>query len=412
MSTLVRPSGVRQKVPQVGRSAISVRGVKGVGVDLRPPEKSTDRRTAEGPTSFGFVEDTPVNEQSSNGKRKLGAAISRERNRRGLTLGQVRRDLIDFGLEKGHSISHLSAVENGDAWPSRDLVAALEQIFECDGALLPLLRDAKVPSTRRSTQLEYEMTTFFAGRVAQQDPSDDEPVRVVSTAHGLMRVYASGVAVLPVTMSDMRADNLTDVARFRAETLARRKEYLVHALQDDSHDVELIDDEPYGLTCITLRKAIWADLADIDDAVRVLSCPSVLIGSTGPEHAEQHETNLMRRAKEILDIECFSVPGSHLGHATWSGVAIYPEVDSEILENLHDLQLELQSLWCYASYCSRFEVSSPNYGTAFLKSRLRAISIPRPTEHIGQRLLRDALIKTSRIEAVISSAAAALEVEK
>lgn len=108
----------------------------------------------------------------------------------------------------------------------------------------------------------------------------------------------------------------------------------------------------------------------------------------------------------MKDLVSFGMNGTHIGWASWAGVALFNRSGDFTLEdNLVDLELSVQSIWCYANNVEqRGRLLSPDHGADFLKLARRRLMQPKSTEHTSMRLLREAVVQTSRVVQVIDGA--------
>jgi hypothetical protein len=352
----------------------------------------------------------------NDSRKQLGEEVRRHRVAAKLTLVKVSNLLQEQGLEKGYSVTHLSNVENGDVWPASTLIRALEQVLDAEGRLLPLLREAKVPAVRSHEAIGIDLHTFFVGRV-ETDAPDAIRAAVAGDVH--LHVFPFGVAVAH-HIETFSVPSLTIVAAHRKRILSLTKSVLESSLAahaDQSH--RLIDDTPYGLSLFVLHEPTWSDVRLIARAVHLLAAPTLLLPEwslvdfTSGAGGTEMEQRLLMSDEPIPDLARFDVAGSHIGAATWSAVSLYVnQRDARILKSLIEFEIQLQALWCYASYVERsIESASRPEDIQFLRTTLGVLAASDPQEHLSLRLMRDALVQTSRIEDVVNRAIARLEAE-
>jgi len=366
----------------------------------------------------------------ANPRQTLGARIRQRRTEAHLTLAQLRAKLQIHGLDRGISVQHLSEVERGGTWPSAALVRALDEVLGAGSELLDLLRNAKVPVHRTSSDDALVVTAhlFFPLFLAEAPEcpvsnsvaSDHVPrLGILSaTDHATVHCFPFGVAVLHEQF-DLTVSHLGEVAHWRRQQIERGCSATAAHLEELGVPFEVLDHDPYCFTAFVFRAVPWGDAETLDRATQVMAMPGVLLSgqmNTDDDLARRAEVLLMDRSMPITDVADFSHTGSHYGAATWAAVALMPLADApdtDIVHALIDLEIQLQGFWCYASNVAAGRVDVGSYDPNFLRKVLAKLHCPSATEHTAVRRLREALVRTSRITELVDSAVtAAREAER
>lgn len=351
-------------------------------------------------------------------KAALGNRIRECRKAEGLTLAEVRERLLAAGLEKGSSIQHLSQVERGAAWPGPSLVHNLDSILKTKNEFLALLRQAKVPSAAQTGPLSVTGHLFFplylgtqALAEAQMSPHTNGPLdflprlgRLPSNHDSVtIQMFPFGVIVVH-EIHELADVTLPAIARWRQEQIARCSTAAHSRLSEMYPELVQTDHDPYCFSAFVFNSMPWADEATRKRATHVLSLPNVLLAG---QEDDEHTDELLRSTEPLEDVTDFSLTGAHHGAASWAAVAICPLPESEIdiAHDLVDVEVQLQAFWCYASNVESLgKFSDDAFGERFLRQALGRLQRPWPTEHTGTRRLREALLKTSRITEMVTSA--------
>jgi hypothetical protein len=346
----------------------------------------------------------------------LGRRLRELRNASGLTLEGLSQRLRDRGLNSGSSKQHLSAIERGDTWPSREVVQALDEEFHAHGALLQMLREAKVPESLSTGPLCVTGHLFYPLHVDRVPPPahphvpgklDFVPMLGWTPCpDSAARLYSFPFKVVVLCEAhDLAVDRLSQIATWRRPHIDRCASAASKQLEELGASHQVLDHEPYCFTAFACSRLPWADEALRIRAVELLSMPRALLSGDGSDAGKDQQ--LLYSTTPIADVVDFSLAGSHVGFASWAAVAAMPVDDAldDIVEQIVAFEIQLQAIWCYASNVENSrKYVSPNYSAEFLEDVLRKLGRPWPTEHTAQRRLREALIQTSRIDELIRSA--------
>lgn len=356
---------------------------------------------------------------TTGNKAALGSRIRELRNGAGLTLAALSEKLRDSELPIGTSVQHLSSIERGDGWASPGLVRTLDALLQAQGELIYLLREAKVPTAPTSLDEIIEVTAhlFFPLFVdhAPQPLIVHEPQRydfVPRLGFTPCAAETTSVHCFPFQVvvlhekHDLAMENLSAVATWRLEQIERCGSAALNELTHLGFETAALDHEPYCFSVFVVRKLPWRDELSRIRAIELLAMPGILLMKDESETAEDKTSSLLYSTAPIGDVRDFSLTGYHIGFASWAAVALAPESpDDDTLEALLAFELQLQALWCYASNVeARGKFASPDYDARFLQQVLRKLGRPWPTEHTSERRLREALVQTSRIGELVSSA--------
>jgi hypothetical protein len=233
---------------------------------------------------------------------------------------------------------------------------------------------------------------------------------LAASDHATVHCFPFGVVVLHEQF-DLTVNHLGEIAQWRREQIERGDSAVATHLQELGYQVESLDHDPYCFTAFVFRTVPWVDAARLDRATQVLAMPGTLISSkmTKAEMAARAADLLNDTSQPISDVADFSHTNSHYGSASWAAVSLMPleaAPQIDIARSLIDLELQLQAFWCYASNVEAGHIALVSYGPEFLRKVLAKLHCPAPTEHTAERRLREAIVRTSRITELVSSAIA------
>jgi transcriptional regulator with XRE-family HTH domain len=350
----------------------------------------------------------------SDGKKVLGARIKELREHLELRQADVSSRLRGSGLTKGFSTQHLSAVERGEAWPSSEVVAALDDLFSTGTELVGLLRQAKVPSrVPVSDRIGVTAHLFYPLRVnglSTEPPVAAEPasdfvdrLQTKSIEDGAtLHRFPFGVVVLH-ERHEVKRNSLAEIAEWR-DTQVQRCPAAVDDFMN-RHGVTLVaaDHAPYCFAAFVVNEVPWEESVQRQRASHLLCMPRVLLASDDPDAWSDHLLNSQDPIEDVVD---HSLQGSHVGGASWAGLTLLNAGSPIDLEPaLVDLEVQLQAFWCYASNTAEDACFwDDRYGQEFLHRVLAKLERPWPTESTAVRRLREAIFSTSRIERLVRSA--------
>lgn len=176
----------------------------------------------------------------------------------------------------------------------------------------------------------------------------------------------------------------------------------------------------YVLTTFWIEDPAW-DQPDIGTAAHLMCVPSVLLDRLleGEDdllaRAEVAERAHLRSGFRHPEVVEFGVPGVAIGCASWSGVVYLPVAPSRALmaEELISFEVVVQGLWCYSAHvraaAEGIERAVPaRYGWRFLRNCRSRLTTAAPTETGQVRMMRDAVLRTSRLIELLDDAQALL----
>lgn len=357
--------------------------------------------------------------------RVVGDELRRLREARGLTQ-QALAHRVDV------SRSHLCQVELGQTWPSADFLVRCESALGEPGRLIPLLRTAKVPTTtapEANTHLDVtahkfiplrtplEMTlTVSQSSVDLEDFGATHYVLPGSKIDSDLYVFPFGVAVLH-QRELQRFPNIAHLAYWRQEShgsaLAVAKEIVARHVTDASDLVP-----SHVLSVFEVLACPWSQPEDVQTGMRLLSVPSTLIDRRSERtfatvsKAEEAEQDVMRNGFDHPEIVDFGVRGISTAFASWSGVSYLAHSSSRALPFVDVVSWEVlvQALWCYCSgivndvHRDIAPTVHPDYGQRFLRRTTKRLSLAGAQEHLQARLMKDAILTTSRLPLLLDQA--------
>lgn len=185
---------------------------------------------------------------------------------------------------------------------------------------------------------------------------------------------------------------------------------------------DLLDDPAhagpeYVLSSFWIEEPMWSG-PHLDTAMRLMCVPSVLLDRQVLDDeamvakAEVAEQSYLRTGFTHPDIVEFGVSGVSIGCASWSGVVYLPIAPARALqpEEFVSFEVVAQGLWCYTAYV----LSGPmddvpdRYGWRFLRACRTRLTAPGPVETGQVRMMRDAVLSTSRTIERLTQAQAVL----
>jgi hypothetical protein len=151
----------------------------------------------------------------------------------------------------------------------------------------------------------------------------------------------------------------------------------------------------------------------LETALRLICMPRVLVGDGRPDgDCADVEQALLRDGFEHPELMPFGAADAAIGYASWSGV-VYRPLDAERALQESDLvQVELatQSLWSHCSWLARqiedgTQPSIPaEHGWLWLRGARSRLFTARPQETGPHRSMREAILTTSGLPAMLDEA--------
>jgi transcriptional regulator with XRE-family HTH domain len=315
------------------------------------------------------------------------------------------------------SKQHLSGIENGRSLPSPELARKLDKELGSGSRLFTLLRQVKVPDEageQRNDTFHIDGHLFFPTVVSRLTTTQSSDISVTAAltsavypAKGhpghTIHVFPFNVAVVH-EKHELIVTNLTDVARWRRAQIRRRSVAASDHLLEINDDMHAVSRDPYCFACLHLKKAPWGEWQQLNRAVQLLSCPSLLLDTDElpPELSggtSYHEDEMMNSTSEIQGSRPFGFENRHVAWASWSGVGIHFRDEREFgVASLIEFEVQLQALWTLADHIDQTgETPAQNFGVEFLRRIRRKLRGVGATEHASERHMKEVLIETSRI---------------
>ncbi|MEE3917940.1 isochorismatase family protein [Micromonospora sp. BRA006-A] len=160
--------------------------------------------------------------------------------------------------------------------------------------------------------------------------------------------------------------------------------------------------------------------AELNNAVRLLSLPSVLVNRHAaprpqlvPEHVER---TLLTKGFDQPTAVPFGIAGVSVGFATWSGLAYHAISPERALtaDELVSLEIDVQMLWAYCRQVQRVvenrrdPVVPHGFGWRFLRAARSRLTTARVQETAQHCMMRQAAVTTSGLPEHLTQAQAAL----
>lgn len=178
----------------------------------------------------------------------------------------------------------------------------------------------------------------------------------------------------------------------------------------------------YVLSTFCVTEPYWHG-EDLHTAMQMLCAPGVLLDrhrgdppATLLAAAEIAERVCFRDGFNRPDIVPFGIHGIAIGYASWAGVSYLPLAPERAIpaEELACFETVVQALWCYTHMIAgvieegRDPVIPEDFGWRFLRACQSRLTAARPRETGQQRMMRDAILHTSRLTTQLVDAGAIL----
>ncbi|WFE41501.1 helix-turn-helix transcriptional regulator [Micromonospora sp. WMMD998] len=235
-----------------------------------------------------------------------------------------------------------------------------------------------------------------------------------------VHVFACGVLVFHLEQ-ELTPSNLAELAAWRYASYEKDLPWAAHQVE------RLLSNQPdsrsavpeYVMSTYVLHEP-GCRPEDLDNAVRLLSLPSVLVDRHArprPQPVpEQVERGLLAEGFDQLPAEPFGIPGVSVGFAAWSGLAYHALSPERALtaDELLSLEIDVQMLWAYCRHIQqaveegRDPVMPQRFGWRFLRAAHSRLTTARAQETAQHCLMRQAAVTTSGLPERLAQAQAAL----
>ncbi|WP_229400257.1 helix-turn-helix transcriptional regulator [Micromonospora okii] len=236
------------------------------------------------------------------------------------------------------------------------------------------------------------------------------------TAH----VFACGVVVFHLEQ-ELAPTNLAELAAWRYASYEEDLPWAAHQIEQllsDQADSQVAVPE-YVMSMYVLHEQACRR-EDVDNAVRLLSLPSILVNRHATPRPQpvpaQVERGLLAEGFDQLPAEPFGIPGVSIGFAAWSGLAYHAISPERALtaDELLSLEIDVQMLWAYCRHIQRAveegrdPVMPQRFGWRFLRAAHSRLTTARVQETAQHCLMRQAAVTTSGLPERLVQAQAAL----
>jgi hypothetical protein len=180
----------------------------------------------------------------------------------------------------------------------------------------------------------------------------------------------------------------------------------------------------YVLSLFVLKEHKWKG-NELRHALKLVSCPRVLLPNDQNESdyavAHSRELEMLRVGFDHPDSREFGVFGTCFGYASWAGVSYhgFGGTPSAFVDIIADFEIAVQSLWLFCYWVNKVATESEDGDNAALQKaaaairndigRLKAIGPTDPTE---VRMMCEAILITSRIQAHVNATLEAIEMHR
>ena len=354
----------------------------------------------------------------------------------------LRMSIRDFAEHLGVSERTVSKWEAGreTVQPRPEMQAALDTALrraseEAVSRFSAMAGESAVPTAAGRYRIQsHKFIPAFIGaeaakslaRLPQVNPRPHEWLQVSATkvphpsGQCTAHVFACGVVVFHLEQ-ELTPRNLAELAAWRyasyEEDLPWAARQIGQLLPDQTECRATVPE--YVMSMYLLHEP-GCRREDLDNAIRLLSLPSVLVdrhATRRPQPVpEQVERGLLTEGFDQLPAEPFGISGVSVGFATWSGLAYHAISPNRALttDELLSLEIDVQMLWAYCRHIQqeveegRDPVMPQRFGWRFLRaahSRLTTARVQETTQHC---LMREAAVTTSGLPDRLTQAQAAL----
>jgi hypothetical protein len=262
-----------------------------------------------------------------------------------------------------------------------------------------------------------------AGEPWSDGTCDWLPTRVAEfpSELGLCTVTVFGFGVLVAHIVEQRRfGSLAELAVWRDRSYPPSREHVFRLLHDRWPQITATPE--YVLSTYWVTDPPWSDEA-LDTALRILCAPASLLerrdGLTDDEMlgtAKVAEQVRFRDGFAHPEIEQFGMTGVSVGYASWSGVSYLPLSPTHAVtcEELASFETVVQALWCYTNMIATViedgqdPVLPDPYRWRFLRGCHSRLTTARPCETGQLRVMKDAILGTSRLPAQLLDAHSSL----
>lgn len=234
-----------------------------------------------------------------------------------------------------------------------------------------------------------------------------------------LTVFDFGVIVAHI-VEPRGFSSLANLAVWRRHSYPAAREHVFDRLR--ARWPAVVERPHYVLSTYWLAGPHWAGDA-LDTAMRILCAPAALL-ERGPGLSEEEMLITAERAEQACfrdgfnhpEIEQFGMTGVAIGYASWSGVSYLPLAPTRAItsEEMATFETVVQALWCYTNMIATVvedgedPVVPDQYSWRFLRGCHSRLTSARPRETGQHRMMKDAILATSRLPAQLLDAHAVL----
>lgn len=232
-------------------------------------------------------------------------------------------------------------------------------------------------------------------------------------------VFPYGVLVAHV-VEQRQFGSLAELAVWRDRSYPAAREHVFELVHE--RWPQIIDPPAYVLSTYWVDDPPWPGNA-LDTALRILCAPATLLDRRAGLTDEQllcaaaaAEQQRFREGFDHPEIEAFGMTGVAIGYASWSGVSYFPMAPERAItsQEMATFETVVQGLWCYTNRIAEEieagedPVVPDEYGWRFLRACHSRLTTARPQETGQLRVMKDAILATSRLPTQLLDAHAAL----
>ena len=327
--------------------------------------------------------------------------VAIERTLRRLKKGETRCPSDDFYLPaicRALGKSPLDLFGVSDARQADDHAAGFTAISH---KFIPVFVGAEATSVlAQADRFRGSSCEWMSTRVIELSTVDDSSCTAT--------MFDFGVVVYHIS-EERRFDSIAELALWRRTTHAATRQWVSD--QVAARWPQITERPQYVLSMYWLAEHFWSP-DSLTTAMKLLCVPSVLLERSTDQcrdtllpGAEVAERSRLRDGFDHPDVTPFGVDGVSIGHASWSGVAYYALSPARALtmDELVSFETLVQALWCYTDTIFRavqngYDPQMPDsYSWRFLRAVHSRLTTAQPRETNQVRLMRDAILATSRL---------------
>lgn len=236
-----------------------------------------------------------------------------------------------------------------------------------------------------------------------------------------MHVWPFGSVVFHL-VEELDLPDIASLALWRYRSYEENLSWASALLRDLTQDDQTA--ASYVFSFYWVHTPIWIGRM-LDSALRIICTPRVLLDrevsdvEASRTSAQQAERELLAGGFQDAESRPFGVNGVSTGYASWSSVVYHAFDQPRALtqDEIVACELTVQAVWVYCEYINcqvehgGHPIVDSGYGWRFLRAAGSLLGNPRSQETGQYRMMRDAIVETSRLPAHLALAVETLKEE-